>query len=203
MGVRNHNQDQSGVRISFSVSWGLIGLVIAASLLVFLFAVLPTRRDLLRFVLAVLATGGGVVGAYYVGRGLRLNAESQKTTRTFEFPTRWGDPTWVQTRASVIDLLKELQNKAEDERLALTEKAIAEKPGLEADIRAILNFLEQVALSVNLGLVDVDIIDRLYRTMVVRTYGALAPWVNKERDERDARRIWVEIERLYGEWEQA
>jgi hypothetical protein len=188
------------IRITLTFTWG-VGVVVGLGIiLLVLFLALPDQRGVLRFVLGLLATGGGVVGAYYVGRGLRANADSQMITRTFEYPARWGDPTWAKSRDAVVKLLKELQGKPEIERLALIDQAIGQREELEAEIRIILNFLEQVALAVNLQVVDEAIIDRLYRTMVIRTYGALAPWVKRHRDERDAPRFWVEVEGLYDRW---
>ncbi len=69
-------------------------------------------------------------------------------------------------------------------------------------MRAVLNFLEELALAINFHVIDEGIIDRFYRTLVVRTYSILAPWVQKVRQEREAPRIWMEIEALYMSWSQ-
>jgi hypothetical protein len=192
---------RGGWRVAFTITFGIIAVVVGAGLIL-LYLFWASARDELRFVVAALATVGGVASAYYIGSGLRATAESEKLTRTFAYPARWGDPPWAPARKATAELLKECQGKPEAERLAAIQKALKAKPELERDIIAVLNYLEELALAVNLGVVDEQIVKRFYRSTVVRGYRALAPWVKTHRDERESETIWSEIEALYDTWKQ-
>jgi hypothetical protein len=95
--------------------------------------------------------------------------------------------------------MRSCQGKPAEERLRLTEAAMAD-PEKRQNLFAALNFFEEIALAVNMGLADEEILRRMYRFTVVRGYGSVAPWVKKRRDEAEAPRIWTEVERLYESW---
>lgn len=196
---QNSRRRPRGFRVTFTITFGIVALVVAAGLIAHYFLFPDARADL-KFIVAALATVGGVTSAYYIGSGLRANAESEKLNRTFAYPARWGDPSWAPARNAVAGLLRKCQGKPEAERLSLIQQALDKTPALERDIIAFLNFLEELALAVNLGLVDEKIVKRFYRTTVVRTYRALAPWVKIHRDERETETIFWEVQSLYEEW---
>jgi hypothetical protein len=168
--------------------------------LISLYLAKPEWREELRFVVITLATAGGVASAYYVGRGLRATADSNRITRSFSYPARWGDPSWAPARRIVGRVLIECRGKPEPERLRIMKDAIETDSALEVETISVLNFLEELSLAVNLGLADEEVIYRYYRGTVVRTFDLLAPWIREHRDKREAPRRWLELEKLYEAW---
>ncbi len=157
-------------------------------------------RDELRFAVGAFATAGGIAAAYYIGNGLRIAAETERLSRTFSYPARFGAPDWTESRNALGRVLSKCLGKHETERLNILQEAIEDDENLSRHIVGVLNLLEELALAINLGLVDEAILERFYRTTVLRTYGLLAPWIRDRRDEHDAPRIWRELETLYGTW---
>jgi hypothetical protein len=183
----------------------------AAVVAILLYIVYNGARDELRFAIGALATAGGIAAAYYIGSGLRasaeadrmtreLKAESDRMTRTLTYPLRFGSPEWIPIKRKVGNLLKSCMNKHESQRLQTISEAVKADPDLDGCLVAVLNFLEELAMAVNLGLVDENILDRYFRTTVLRTFGTVSPWVRNRRDEHEAQRVWQELEQLHAIW---
>ena len=117
----------------------------------------------------------------------------------FSFAQRWNDPRLVNVRKNWAAVREEISGKSADEINAFFK----EKAKLRIATAFVLNFFEEMAIAIHLGVADEETLKRIFRTMVVGCYKDLSPWIGKRREKKKRLRIWVEFEDLYDSWKKA
>ena len=68
------------------------------------------------------------------------------------------------------------------------------------DDTAVLNFFEEVALSVRLGQSDEETVSEAFAGLVLRSYRTYRAWFEENRDTTGRQKMWKELENLAEKW---
>lgn len=158
----------------------------------------PGNRDVIRFATTSLSVAAAITSASYIGRGLRLNAQSEKETRTLAFPARWNHSSNSNTKSSVRGFLKELENIPEKERREYIETKFDADGDLKTRITDALNFLEEMAVCVEMEIVDETLLRDFFLSIVIKYYDIMRPWIDSRRGINS--RIYKSLTNLYNRW---
>ncbi len=189
-------------KITLTIRAGTIAFLLAV-MFVLLFICLPGHRDILKFAAGVIAAAGAVTSAFYIGQNLRQATASEKMSRTITYTARWNDPQFFYAkkdfRGIMEDLLQRKEQDPQKDRLVLINELISEEPDREQNLISVLNFLEELAILINRDVVDEEILDEFYHTVVVKCYSNLEPWIRELRSKR-GERIFGDLIKLYERW---
>ena len=68
------------------------------------------------------------------------------------------------------------------------------------DDTAVLNFFEEVALSVRLGQSDEETVSEALAGLALRSYRTYRAWIEENRDTTGRQKMWKELENLAEKW---
>lgn len=156
------------------------------------------KRDVIRFATTSLSVAAAITSASYIGRGLRLNAQSEKETRTLAFPSRWNHSSNSNIKSSVRKFLKELENVPEKERKEKIESTFDADGELKTHITDALNFLEEMSVCVEMEIVDEALLRDFFLSIVIKYYDIMKPWIDSRRGINN--RIYKSLTNLYNRW---
>ncbi len=123
-----------------------------------------------------------------------MNIQNRLIDKSEAFCARWNDATLFHVRQHCQALI---DNRTEPDKI---RQMIAGDPGTYANVRHILNFLEEIALSVNKGNCDASIVREAFGGIVVNVWHAAEFFVKEHRSARSRPKIWENLEKLYGDW---
>ena len=181
-----------------SVTIGVALTILAAAITVGYVFVSPEYKSAVVVFGTGIAASGAIASAIYMGRTLAIYIERDShgpREIMFDYFKRWNDPQMFHTR-EVCRQVMNMQEKSENER----KNELNNNNNLRVNIRSVLNFLEELALSVRLGRVDVDIAKRMFAGIVISVYHATEPWIRDQRNVRNRPQLWAELTWLYQEW---
>ena len=200
------------VQIRVPIFIALAVLAVGLSLLdIFFF---PHERDSVTFVALALTAVATIGGTFYLGETLRAQAdlptaqavqqesrdEADKAERrkkeSFALIARWNSPELFHARKATARALQIFQDAASS---GTGEKSVREFLDKSEDIahnaRHVLNFFEELALSVKLGQSDDEILAEAFAGLVLRSFRTYRAWIQEkpgcywapENVDRDAR----------------
>lgn len=192
-----------------------IGITLAIAVLLctagYMFAPPPYQNTLLFFA-AACAAAGQLAGVFYAARILELSAQTNlETTRESsrvrdqdlmkakcdcarQFGSRWNDATIFHVRQQCQNLLDAKGNQDE------VRKIIDASDNSKTNVKHLLNFLEELAVSLECGLCDEAVAKRLFCGIVVDLWHSVDFYVREHRTRRGRPKIWVDLEKLYDRW---
>jgi Domain of unknown function (DUF4760) len=177
------------INIRIPIRIGFVGLVISIAMALTFHNLgsesekLNHRRTL-EFFAAVLGTSAGITSAFYVGQGIELNARSKKIDRTVAFISRWSDPAFDPIRRAGHEIAGKLSGIAEDRHPDIIQSALDGDLDLKLRVLDALNFLEDVALCVQLEIIDPDVTAEFYRSIMYRYNSTFGLWIERLRREQ-------------------
>ena len=145
-----------------------------------------------------LAASGAIASAIYMGRTLALYIarETQGPREAaFRFSERWNDPQMYHARDACREIM-DMMEQTEAQR----QRRFDDEEKLRTNIRPVLNFLEELALSVRESRADEPTCKRLFAGIVINVYHVTEPWIREQRRRRNRPQLWVELAWLYGKW---
>jgi hypothetical protein len=172
----------------------------------------PANQQLLLFFAACCAAAGQLAVALYTARILQLAMDTQvatakavterenKTEDRLLFDTaqrfgeRWTDASMVHLRTQCQELIDNRDKPAEIRKLLEANTA------MQTNVGNMLNFLEQLALSVRERRCDEVFAKRLFCGIVTNMWHATESWVKEQRAKRGRSQLWAELEFLYNCW---
>lgn len=172
-----------------------------ASILIGLFAYLPDQREILGFTTIVLTAAAAITSAFYVGQGLRQGVESAKVDRTITYGARWNDPQFFYAKRAAREIIMPVVLSPTTNTLQAIQAEINKEPNREMNLVDALNFLEEMAVFINMGVLDEKILRDFYQTIVLRYFSTLQPWIEDQRNHR-GQRLYQGLESLYNKWKQ-
>lgn len=185
------------IEVRVPVTWPVV-LFIVASVLTLAFWI-SGQNEIIKFVASSAGLSAAVLSAIYVGKGLEQNLAQRReelkhglVAKSFHFMERWNDPKFNKTKVRFSAVRRKIGEKNPQE---IEELLQGEEREATFDI---LNFLEEVALSANLGLVDASSLERFYKSIVIAVYGSLSKWIGWK--QKDNPRQWRELRILYHQW---
>jgi hypothetical protein len=149
--------------------------------------------------IAAAGTGtGAVLSAFYTARGLELTAAAlardeirDKRALAFQFTSKWNDPEMFHMREVVRGLF------AMDHKDSCFQDHIKNKT---TNVIHFLNFLEEVAIALEKGGADADILHEAFAGVVATAWSKLQPWVADFRTTRHRPKLWIYVENLANNW---
>lgn len=153
---------------------------------------LPGSRETLVFFFVGLSGIATALSAVYIAIGLAESSKTSKLAKTLDYQTRWNDVGLRPARRALRELVRD-----ESDFRALAERIDTEEELSDSVVDA-LNFLEELALAIDMGIVDEALLLRLHRTTVLRWRQALVPWIDRVRSSYP--RAYVEFEELARRW---
>ena len=187
------------LRIQVVIGLSLVlGTVVAGA--TWLHYAYPNHRGTLEFFVGATATAAGILGAYYVGKGLRRSIQQQEianhdrgVTDALKFATRWNDPGSTTQRKQWRGLIKKARAiDARPERIAVFCSA-HETETLTYDV---LNFFETMGLAVRREAADIATIEHFFGSVIEEYWDAVEPYVRKVRSDDRNPRIYDQTEWL-------
>ena len=112
------------------------------------------------------------------------NVESEQMTRTMSLTSEWNTASFFDSKKAVIGLIKPIAAKPREERLRIIQEKIKGDDILELNITNVLNYLEDLAVLVDKGFVNEDVLRELFQTNVLRYYDVFEPWIADLRNRR-------------------
>lgn len=194
-------------RVTIGVGAALAALVI---LLTAAFWFLPEQyRGTVIFFGASLAAAGQIAAAFYAARTLqhsltvesrRLDVEEKDAKRELEdaaygYAARWTDASMFHIRKDSQDII-EMGMK----ELAGCTKYIEEDVNRKANIRNLLNFIEELAVAVHTERADEAVAKRLFCGIVLNIWNVCEEWAKIQRAARARPQLWIETEKLHQVW---
>jgi len=203
--LRRNSKSQQNARaaLSFTVSItvGVLSTLLAGGL-IFAFWMWPTQRPLIAFTAACIGGAAAVTAATYAGRSLALSAqqqrehlESSKRLGALKFVERWNNPGMHHVKLTARDVVREKRKTPELD----LEKELEDRTK-SANVADVLNFFEEMAIAIQLGLIDEGTVRQFFRGIVVTYYDAFGGWIEKRRSERSNPRFFKEYEWLWKQW---
>ena len=187
------------IRIPITVA---ILVVCLPAIAVILYFVFPSWKDDITFVSSIVVATGAVVSAFYIGRGLVYNSQSQLQTRTLSFPARWNDPGFFHVKQSIHELRKALYEdstiKNDNDRRNKLQELIDADVKVKLNLTDVFNFFEEMSVCVDRGIVDTELLRRFFRSILVAYYEAFEFWLVDR--QRGSSLIFSNIGRLYTRW---
>lgn len=156
-------------------------------------------------IVGAILTAGALV---YAGRQVQLLRQQLQTDirherirRSFDFISRWNDPTFDEVRANVAGFLR-TQPSAEE-----IEKKRENDEEFRANLSLLVNFLEELGVAWNRRAVNRDVVFDFFGGVVVGYWDWLHSFVVEHRkgvadrrsgiDRKVPRGIWEQFERMH------
>jgi hypothetical protein len=164
------------------------------------------------FCAAATAAIGQLGAVLYAGRLLQFTIENQNAalrnvaekdaiadqrfleSAAAHFGERWNDASMFHMRKASRVII-DLRHKP-DEILS----KINESDDIQVNVSNILNFLEEMAISVNRKRCDDVVAKALFCGIVVNIWHSCEQWAKQQRTNRGRSQLWTELEMLYGRW---
>ncbi|MDP6517307.1 MAG: DUF4760 domain-containing protein [Alphaproteobacteria bacterium] len=198
--------DRISVTIRFQISSVAIAFVLV---LVVTGGFYLASRDLTEtavFFAAGLAGAGTILAALFTGRTLALFMlqddrmrkreldldELGKKDRAMSFGRRWNDPNMYHVR----NVCREIFSKSKEDGGEIKEYIEKHK----TNVIHIMNFLEEIAYSVDHDLVDEELLKDQFDGIIFSCCDILGPWIAQHRKDRGFATIWIAVENLRNKW---
>lgn len=136
--------------------------------------------DIFSTVIPVSALYVAVIALLVLYRNYIRSERREKINKSLHFIERWNDGNYQKALSLYIS------NFNEDD------------PYIDSELERILNFYEELAISVDHNIVDSDLLIRFFFYQIVFSYEHLSVAITKIRSERQASFLFRNYERLYG-----
>lgn len=170
----------TGGKTTIAASVAAVAIVVLTGL----YAVGSTdQRAILNFMVLAAAVVGGVIGALFVGAGLRLSViqramlrQEQRAHTALGYLKRWNDPSFFALKNEARQILRQLRDDPAGGLQTL--ESDFHRRAVLADF---LNFFEEVGFAAKSGAADSDMLAELFRTSCNSYYSAAARWIAAKR----------------------
>jgi Domain of unknown function (DUF4760) len=177
-------------------------LLVSVIVLTIIFVWKPTWRPGIEFLGAATGVAAGILSAYYIGRGLKITIEQrdkalidERIARAFGLAQRWNEPSFAQVREHWRSLVDEIDEQNANEVCAILEDM--HKKTVAADV---LNFFEELAYAARSGVAEMETLKNIHRSIVVRYYSVISPWIDKIRRDGPQPTAYEHFEWLRNQW---
>lgn len=170
-------------KFAVSVTVGVISFLFAA-LVITLFVSGIIDREVLKFTVSTVTAATAITSAFYVGENIRRTFTSKKTDRALAYIAVWTGPSFAHIRKSSRQIRDAIQGQDSEKHAEIIKKKLNENHDLEEDMVTIMNFLEEVALSIQSGLVDEAILQEYFKVIIKRYCYVFTLWIEEQRRQR-------------------
>ena len=172
------------INLTIPIQVGLLGIVLSAAFTFAFHSSSEKDRQTLTFLATALGTSAGVSSAFYVGQSIRLNAESKRLDITTSYISRWSDPAFDPVRKAAYRIHEMLDPNQPNKNSDIIQNALDNDLDLKLNLLDALNFLEEMALCVRLGIIDERTAYKFYRSIVLTYCSTFYIWIAKLRNDK-------------------
>jgi Domain of unknown function (DUF4760) len=205
----NNPDEISTFRIRIVLGFASVSFAIALALTAIFFFLnthkekdKPSPIDTLTFGTSALSVAAAATGAAYALQSIRHGATQQKKTRridiTREYINLWDEERFALARISLTEI-KQLLDENPTKRSETLRDHLRQNPKVVQDVTLILNLLEKVAIFWADDHLDNDLLQRFYKSIVIRCWELLEVHVIDRRSEMD-KTLYEHLEKLYTDW---
>lgn len=157
-------------------------------------------RNILNFIVATLSASATITGTFYVGHSIRQSVESEELDRTLSYMERWNNSHYSSFKKVAYQIHLLVRNQPDNQKGKIVREQIEKDDDLKMEVTEVLNFLEELALCINKGLIKEDLALGFYRYIVIRYYEIFFVWIAQLRDETKNDNQYKELTTLYDKW---
>lgn len=213
-------KNKTNVLAQIPVTVGVIlGFVVVAIVLAYLL-VPKAYEGVVILVAAALAAAGTLGNAYYVGRTLELTVQSEnrilarqeelnrqaaerheqdarqaRLERSSRFGERWNQPELFHSRKACRQVMDDAPKGADH-----IAKLLEEDLDMAMNIGHVLNFLEEMSISIREEWADEEFCRRLFEGIALKLFDATETWRQQQAQRRGRTKLWAELRWLYNRW---
>ena len=155
-------------------------------------------KDSLQFGTAAIAAVAGITGAAYVANQLKHSVVSSKTDRTLKYIERWNNPDF--DKKAVLALFRETKELGPTEKQKIISDKLENDDELRSELISILNFLEEMSLSIHENLTDERVLRNFFRGIVFDYVETFRCWIKARRERVDNSNLYKQLMDLYERW---
>ncbi len=152
---------------------------------------------------SVITYGSSLFGAMialctviYTAQNLRQGNEEKLSAASSKFIERWNSPSYFDIKTQWREIHEALEKRSPQERAVDINSDLKKR----TVVVEIFNFYEEMAVAINLGSVDEEVLKRFFRTIVLRYWYDYEFWVGQHRVNRQAPRFATELEEVARKW---
>ncbi|KYC38798.1 hypothetical protein WA1_34925 [Scytonema hofmannii PCC 7110] len=203
-----HQSDSDKIgqfNISIPIRVGFLSAILAG-LLTFLFYFAKQidknghYKETLNFFVTALTASAGVTSAFYAFKSIEQSKESQKIESTSVYISRWNDVQYLPVRKTTTDIINLIKEQPDNQREKLLLEYLETHPDKRQDITNVLNFLEEMALCIEKGIIKEEILYDFYRFIVIEYCEIFGVHIAQRRRERKNERIFRALTDLCDRW---
>lgn len=128
--------------------------------------------------------------------------ETRRMDRTLEYIARWNSPNFDSFKEIAVEMRKIINNYPDEVKHSdIVLKALRQSEDLELKVSNILNFFEELALAVEKGLVDQDMIKEFFEYIFLRCATLFKDYIEDERIKRQYNKLYIEFTNLNETWQ--
>jgi len=155
-------------------------------------------KDTLNFLIAALTASATVTTAVYAFKSIEQSADERKSERTLIYISRWNDLQYSPARKTATELHQLIKNQPDNQKEKYLLEHLEQYPAQRQDITNILNFLEEMALCIEKGIIKEDLLLGFYR-FIVKTYcESFGIYITQRR--RENKNSYKALTDLYERW---
>ncbi|NES22563.1 MAG: DUF4760 domain-containing protein [Symploca sp. SIO3E6] len=203
---------QITIKLTFSVGVSLVIISLGLTIL-HGFLMKKEHRETLTFMATALATSAAGASAVYALRSVKQDreqreadikqlAESQLLDRTLPYISRWNEPGFLPFRQKAQELyhLKNSQSINNQEKFIINYLSDPANNDTKQAIINLLNFLEELAVCIKLGLIKEDVIKKFYKGIVILYADTFYTLIKERRKEKGREEIFICLTDLCEKW---
>jgi hypothetical protein len=158
-------------------------------------------RATLNFAVTTFATVAGVTSAVYALRGIKLNLDDKKIDRSLTYIQRWNDPAYFQLKNTAAEIYHQIQKKSTSvERRQFIIEQVYGEPQKKQEISNLLNFLEEMSLCIENGLLDEKLMFEYYRYIVITYCNTFQEFIDISREDKRSQKLYIGLTNLRDRW---
>ena len=193
-----------GVLFHIRIPVTVLGIILLLGLtLIAMYRFLPQSRAGIVFVGAVVAASATIYVAFFTAYNVRRGIESleqsnqdRRVSTAFTFIERWNHTTFREVRNEAWRIKDELKNTPQEQ----IWKILDEDEDKRSKILEVLNFFEEMELSIRLNGADEDVIRGFFRFVALEMYNSSDKFIKHYRNKHNTPRVFIEYENLYKRW---
>ncbi|MEM9091940.1 MAG: DUF4760 domain-containing protein [Cyanobacteria bacterium P01_F01_bin.53] len=177
-----------------------------AAFVVFIYALSDIKmKKIVTFAAASAGTVASVASAVYVGISLKQSVDTQEqmlllnaSNNSIAYIQRWNDNFHRNVRTR--DLASLVANTSKKDRSILVKREMEDDKDLRIEVISTLSFLEEMALAVQKGLVNEEIIKEFFTDIVQDYMRIFESWIYQRRVEKAAPNLYSALRDIYSAW---
>lgn len=127
---------------------------------------------------------------------LRRGIQERKAVAAARFIERWNDPRLRDLKDAWRVIFKKLKNLEPDD----AAKRLADDEEDRGTATEVFNYFEEMAVAINTGAADEDLLRRVFSTVILNYFYAAEPWIQRHRKMQGNFGYYIEIEQVIQRW---